>query len=119
MSDLLYEIQEHLGLITLNRVSKHNAFDNLLLSEMQHQLNAAIADSNVRVIVLKANGKHFSAGADLAWMQNMALYSEEENQKDAMVLGNLMYTLNTCPKPTLAMVHGSAFGGRSGSCRSM
>ncbi|VEB36771.1 enoyl-CoA hydratase-related protein [Legionella cherrii] len=114
MSDLLYEIQEHLGLITLNRVSKHNAFDNLLLSEMQHQLNAAIADSNVRVIVLKANGKHFSAGADLAWMQNMALYSEEENQKDAMVLGNLMYTLNTCPKPTLAMVHGSAFGGGAG-----
>ncbi|MCE0723324.1 MULTISPECIES: enoyl-CoA hydratase-related protein [Legionella] len=114
MSDLLFEIQDHLYLLTLNRVSKHNAFDNQLLSEMQHQLDAAIANSNVRVIVLKANGKHFSAGADLAWMQNMARYNEEENLKDAMVLGNLMYTLNKSPKPTLAMVHGSAFGGGAG-----
>ncbi|PWY56420.1 gamma-carboxygeranoyl-CoA hydratase [Legionella qingyii] len=114
MSDLLYEIHEHLCLLTLNRVSKHNAFDNQLLGEMQRQLNAAIADSNVRVIILKANGKHFSAGADLGWMQNMARYTEEENLKDAMVLGNLMYTLNKSPKPTLAMVHGSAFGGGAG-----
>ncbi|HHF7374775.1 enoyl-CoA hydratase-related protein [Legionella bozemanae] len=114
MSDLLYEIQDHLCLLTLNRVSKHNAFDNQLLSEIHHQLDAAIANSNVRVIVLKANGKHFSAGADLAWMQSMAHYNEEENLKDAMVLGNLMYALNKSPKPTVAMVHGSAFGGGAG-----
>ncbi|HHF7368009.1 TPA: enoyl-CoA hydratase-related protein [Legionella bozemanae] len=114
MSDLLYEIQDHLCLLTLNRVRKHNAFDNQLLSEIHHQLDAAIANSNVRVIVLKANGKHFSAGADLAWMQSMAHYNEEENLKDAMVLGNLMYALNKSPKPTIAMVHGSAFGGGAG-----
>ncbi|QMT59916.1 enoyl-CoA hydratase-related protein [Legionella sp. PC997] len=114
MSDLLYEIHDRLCLLTLNRVSKHNAFDNKLLSEMQHQLDAAIVNSNVRVIVLKANGKHFSAGADLGWMQNMAQYNEEENLRDAMVLGKLMFTLNQSPKPTLAMVHGSAFGGGAG-----
>ncbi|KTD54068.1 enoyl-CoA hydratase [Legionella sainthelensi] len=114
MSNLLSEIHGHLCLLTLNRVSKHNAFDNHLLTAIQEQLNSAIADSNVRVIVLKANGKHFSAGADLAWMQDMARFNEEENLKDAMVLGNLMYSLNTSPKPTVAMVHGSAFGGGAG-----
>lgn len=114
MSDLLYEHHDHLGLLTLNRINKHNAFDNHLLTEMQHQLDAAISDSNVRVIVLKANGKHFSAGADLAWMKAMAHFSEEENIKDSLVLGNLMYTLNKSPKPTLAMVHGFAFGGGVG-----
>lgn len=114
MSDLLYEIQDHLCLLTLNRVSKHNAFDNHLLAEMQTQLDAAIANPQVRVIVLKANGKHFSAGADLAWMQDMARFSEAENLNDAMVLGNLMYALNQSPKPTLAMVHGAAFGGGAG-----
>ena len=114
MSDLLYELHERICLLTLNRVSKHNAFDNHLLAEMQNKLDAAIADSNVRVIVLKANGKHFSAGADLTWMQDMAHFNEEENLKDAMVLGNLMYTLNKSPKPTLAMVHGFAFGGGAG-----
>lgn len=114
MSDLLYEIQDHLCLLTLNRVSKHNAFDNHLLAEMQTQLDAAIANPQIRVIVLKANGKHFSAGADLAWMQDMARFSEAENLTDALVLGNLMYTLNQSPKPTLAMVHGAAFGGGAG-----
>lgn len=114
MSDLLSEIQDHLCLLTLNRVSKHNAFDNHLLAEMQTQLDAAIANPQVRVIVLKANGKHFSAGADLAWMQDMARFSEAENLTDALVLGNLMYTLNQSPKPTLAMVHGAAFGGGAG-----
>lgn len=114
MSDLLYEIQDRLCFLTLNRVSKHNAFDNHLLAEMQTQLENAIVNPKVRVIVLKANGKHFSAGADLSWMQNMARFSEEENLQDALVLGKLMYTLNQSPKPTLAMVHGSAFGGGAG-----
>lgn len=114
MSDLLYETNDHLCIITLNRVTKHNAFDNQLLTEMQNYLDAAMADAQVRVILLKANGKHFSAGADLAWMQTMTDFSEEENLKDALVLGNLMYTLNQSPKPTIAMVHGSAFGGGAG-----
>ncbi|MGC1182679.1 enoyl-CoA hydratase-related protein [Legionella sp.] len=114
MSDLLYEIQDHLCLLTLNRVKKHNAFDNHLLAEMQTYLNNALTDPKVRVIVLKANGKHFSAGADIAWMREMAHFSEVENLKDAMILANLMYTLNQSPKPTLAMVQGCAFGGGAG-----
>ena len=114
MSDLLTEIQDKVCLLTINRVSKHNAFDNHLLALMQTQLDAAINNPEVRVIVLKANGKHFSAGADLAWMHSMAQFSEEENLNDTMVLGNLMYSLNQSPKPTIAMVQGSAFGGGAG-----
>lgn len=114
MSDLLYELHERIAFITLNRVDKHNAFDNHLLEEMQKQLTVALADSTVRVLVLKANGKHFSAGADLSWMRNMTHFTEEENVADAMILGKLMYTLNKSPKPTVAMVQGAAFGGGAG-----
>lgn len=114
MSDLLTEIQDNICFITINRVSKSNAFDNHLLAEMQTQLDLAISNPDVRVIVLKANGKHFSAGADLGWMQSMAQFSEEENLNDSLVLGNLMYRLNQSPKPTIAMVQGSAFGGGVG-----
>lgn len=114
MSDLLYEIMDKVGLLTINRVNKHNAFDNNLLAEMQAQLDVAINDPEIKVIVLKANGKHFSAGADLAWMQKMIGYSAEENLSDTMVLGNLMHSLYQCPKPTIAMVQGSAFGGGAG-----
>ncbi|WP_298623505.1 enoyl-CoA hydratase-related protein [uncultured Legionella sp.] len=114
MSDLLHEIQDKICLLTINRVNKHNAFDNHLLLEMHKQLDAAINNDQVKVIVLKANGKHFCAGADLAWMQSMINYSEEDNLKDTMVLGNLMHAIHQSPKPTIAMIHGSAFGGGAG-----
>lgn len=114
MNDLLYDVEDNLALITLNRINKHNAFDNVLLAQMQEQLDKAIGDPQVKVIILKANGNHFSAGADLAWMQRMASFSEAENLADTMILGNLMCSLYQCPKPTIAMVHGSAFGGGAG-----
>jgi methylglutaconyl-CoA hydratase len=114
MNDLLTEINGKICFLTINRVNKSNAFDNHLLIQMQTQIEWAINNPEVRVIVLKANGKHFSAGADLAWMQSMAQFNEEENLKDSLVLANLMYTLHCCPKPTIAMIQGSAFGGGAG-----
>ncbi|KTD61413.1 enoyl-CoA hydratase-related protein [Legionella spiritensis] len=114
MTDLLSEQQENIFIITLNRVAKHNAFDDQLLHDLKRTLDEAIQNPQIRAIILKANGKHFSAGADANWMQKMAQYSEEENLGDAMVLANVMYTLYRSTKPTIAMVHGAAFGGGAG-----
>lgn len=114
MSDIVCKQQQHIMLITLNRVSKHNAFDNALLAELQVALDQAQENSNVRVIVLKANGQHFSAGADATWMQRMARFSEDENLADAKVLARVMYTLYNSTKPTIAMVQGAAYGGGAG-----
>ncbi len=114
MSDILNEQQGHVLLITLNRINKHNAFDDVLLTDLQLLLDNARDNSEVRVIVLKAHGRHFSAGAELLWMQRMAHFSEEENLADAQVLARLMYTLHHHPKPTIAMVQGAAFGGGAG-----
>lgn len=114
MSDVLSEIQGHVLLITLNRISKHNAFDDNLLTDLQIILDDAQEHPQVRVILLKANGRHFSAGADIAWMQRMAQFSEEENLADAKILARLMYTLYQSKKPTIAMVQGAAMGGGAG-----
>lgn len=114
MSDLEYDMQDNIGLLTINRDYKRNAFDNHLLREMNHYLEQVTNDPRVRTLILKANGAHFSAGADLDWMHNVAQLNEEENLKDAMILGTLMYNLYHCPKPTLAMVQGAAFGGGAG-----
>lgn len=114
MSDLLYDTDQHAGIITLNRVNKHNAFDDQLLQALQRTLDAVISTPRIRVIVLRANGKHFSAGADLAWMQRMATFSEAENLADSMVLAKVMQTLHQSPKPTVAVVQGSALGGGAG-----
>jgi len=114
MDDLLSEMHNNVFVITLNRIHKHNAFDDNLLHNLQKLLDEAIAHPKARVIVLNANGKHFSAGADLGWMQRMAQYSEEENLNDAMVLAKVMHTLHHSPKPTIAAVHGVAYGGGAG-----
>lgn len=114
MTTLLRESKHHVHTITLNRPEKHNAFDDKLLLELQDALDCAIDDPQSRVIVLNAHGRHFSAGADLAWMQRMALLNETENLADAMILARVMYTLHQCPKPTIAIVQGAAYGGGAG-----
>ncbi|RUR10085.1 enoyl-CoA hydratase-related protein [Legionella sp. km772] len=114
MSDLLFDIQDSSALLTINREQKRNAFDNHLLLEMTNRLEQAQNDPLVRSIILKANGAHFSAGADLNWMKSMASFTEEENLKDSLILAKLMYTLYQGPKPTIAMIQGSAFGGGAG-----
>jgi methylglutaconyl-CoA hydratase len=114
MQDLLSELDGHVLLLTFNRTSKSNAFDDVFLCALQEQLDAAINNPAVRVIMLRANGRHFSAGADLAWMQRMASFSEAENLADAKALAHLLATLHQSPKPTLAVVQGSALGGGAG-----
>jgi len=100
--------------LTLDRPDVHNAFDDVLIAELTTRLNALDADPDVRVVVLAANGKSFSAGADLNWMKRMAQYSEAENLRDAMQLAQLMRTLDRMHKPTIARVQGAAFGGGVG-----
>jgi methylglutaconyl-CoA hydratase len=71
-------------------------------------------DERVRVVVLAAEGKSFSAGADLNWMRAMAGYTQEENLRDSQALAELLRTLNFLAKPTIALVQGAAFGGGVG-----
>jgi len=92
----------------------HNAFDETLIAELTATLLALDADPAVRVIVLAGEGKSFSAGADLAWMQRQGAASVEENLADARRLADLFRTLSTLAKPTIARVHGAALGGGMG-----
>ncbi|MDF1757741.1 MAG: enoyl-CoA hydratase-related protein [Legionellaceae bacterium] len=114
MSNVLTELNEHILTITLNRIEKHNAFDDVTLHELQSAFNNAQNNPDARVIVLKSNGKNFSAGADLAWMKRMANFSEEENQQDALTLAKVIHTLYNIGKPTIAMIQGATYGGGLG-----
>ncbi len=116
MSDqlVLQKIDKGVGRLTLNRPEVHNAFDDALIAQLTAALLSLEADRRVRVVILAAAGKSFSAGADLAWMQRMAGYSEAENLEDARALAGLMSTLDRLAKPTVAVVQGAAFGGGVG-----
>ncbi|WP_269532582.1 enoyl-CoA hydratase-related protein [Chitinimonas sp. BJYL2] len=116
MSTLLHTETSTTGIatLTLANAERHNAFDDTLIVDLTRELERLDADPAVRVVVLAAAGKSFSAGADLGWMKRMASYSEAENLADAQKLAKLMHTLDTLSKPTVAAVQGPAYGGGVG-----
>ncbi len=111
---LLIERSGAILTLRLNRPGLHNAFDAALIGALTTALDDAGRDPSVRVVVLAAEGPSFSAGADLQWMRGMAAASEDDNRSDALALARLMRTLDELPRPTLARVHGAAFGGGVG-----
>ncbi|MEM6682882.1 MAG: enoyl-CoA hydratase-related protein, partial [Pseudomonadota bacterium] len=98
--------------LTLNRPNVHNAFNPKLIAA----LHAAFSDvpADVRVIILRGEGKSFCAGADLTWMKDASRYSREENVADAQRLSAMLNTIYQCPVPVIADVHGAAYGGGVG-----
>lgn len=107
-------IDDHFFIIRLNRPEKHNAFHPDLIQALHQGVLEACASPNIVAILIQAEGKHFSAGADLEWMQTSIQHTRDENIADALTLGNMLYTLYTSPKPTIALVHGAAYGGGAG-----
>jgi len=100
--------------VTLNNPDKHNAFDDVMISELTQIFKTLNNNADVRVMILAATGKSFSAGADLNWMKRMVNYSREENLADAMALADMLKTLNFMTMPTIARVQGATFGGAVG-----
>jgi methylglutaconyl-CoA hydratase len=100
--------------VTMARSAVFNAFDEAMIGELDAAFAALVADDAVRVIVLAGEGKHFSAGADLQWMQRASLASLEWNLEDARRFAGMLSRIETCPKPTVARVQGAALGGGVG-----
>ena len=100
--------------LTLNRPEVHNAFDNVMISELLQALKDVEDSEQARVLVLRSEGKNFSAGADLNWMRSMADKNYQQNVEDAGELGLLMERLDLLSKPSIALVQGAAFGGAVG-----
>ncbi|MFG6485343.1 enoyl-CoA hydratase-related protein [Roseateles sp. BYS78W] len=100
--------------LTMNRPAVFNAFDETLISELDDAFAQLGADASVRAIVLAGSGKHFSAGADLQWMQRAAAASQDDNLADARRFSAMLARIADCPKPTLARVQGAALGGGVG-----
>lgn len=114
MSKLLTELKDHILTLTLNHPEKHNAFDDEILGLLDSALDQAQQNADAHVIVLQAQGRHFSAGADLAWMKRMVHLSEADNRADALRFAQIIHKLYRSPKPTIALVQGATYGGGIG-----
>jgi methylglutaconyl-CoA hydratase len=113
-STIEVDVRNGIGILSLNRPDVHNAFNETLIAELTTALGALEADAGVRVVVLTGHGKSFCAGADLNWMKKMAGYGPAENLADAQALALMLRTLYGLAKPTVARIHGAAYGGGVG-----
>ena len=109
-----YSVKDRIGFITLNRPEKRNALSFELIAEMKNAFNQADKDERVKVIVLRANGETFCAGADLDGLQKLQNFSREENLEDSRHLKELFYKIYTLNKVVIAQVQGHALAGGCG-----
>jgi methylglutaconyl-CoA hydratase len=100
--------------VTMSRPAVFNAFDEAMIGELGAVFARLSDDTAVRVIVLAGDGKHFSAGADLQWMQRASTASREWNLEDARRFASMLALIENCPKPTVARIQGAALGGGVG-----
>jgi methylglutaconyl-CoA hydratase len=108
--------QRGMACVTLARPEIHNAFDETMIEELTRAFAALDHDPAIRVIVLAAQGRSFSAGADLRWMERASQNSRAANLEDARRFARMMQTIYECRKPVIARVQGAAYGGGVGLC---
>jgi methylglutaconyl-CoA hydratase len=100
--------------VTLNRPEVNNAYDAGLINGVLAAMDELGRKPNLRVVVLKGNGKHFQAGADLKWINGVRPKSADENEAVSRATFEAVQRLNTLPIPTVALVQGGCFGGGTG-----
>lgn len=100
--------------VTLNRPERNNAYNGEVINALIAGMESLAADPAVRVVVIRGNGKHFQAGADLSWLKEMGQLSPLENIEVSRRTASAIQGLTEFPKPTIALIHGGCFGGGTG-----
>ena len=106
--------EDQVATVTLARPDAHNALNVALIEELTSCFEEIAEDEGVRVVVLAGEGRSFCAGADIGYMRDTAGFTYEDNLDDARRLATMYWTIDECPKPLVARVHGAALGGGSG-----
>lgn len=100
--------------LIMNRPQVHNAFNSEMIRELAAAVDAAKQDADVRLVILTGAGESFCAGADLNWMREVIRYSYEQNLRESRELAELIHSIYTLPKPTIARINGAVIGGGTG-----
>jgi methylglutaconyl-CoA hydratase len=111
---LKIQLGESMAWVNLNRPEVRNALNPELIRELTEAFDWLNSRDDIRVIILKGNGKCFCAGADLEYMKDMASFSYNQNVADAEKLSKLFQTIYFCNKAVIVDVHGACIGGANG-----
>jgi methylglutaconyl-CoA hydratase len=111
---LQYEVEGRLAYITINRPAKRNALSADVVTELKQAFEAAEADEDVKIIILRASGDVFCAGADLKYLQELQANTYQENLADSTHLMQLFHQIYTLKKVVIGQVQGHALAGGCG-----
>src|SRR5687768_15038127 len=111
MKYITYAVKDRIGFITLNRPEKRNALNFELVAELKEAFTRAENDVDVKVIILKAAGEAFCAGADLEYLRQLQEFSYEQNFADSNHLKELFLQIYELKKVVIAQVQGHALAG--------
>lgn len=111
---ILKESRDEICVFTINRPEKRNALSPELVKELRAEIEKVKQDDGVKTVVLTGAGNAFCAGADLAYLQKLSRYSEDENLQDSTTLSELFLEIYQLPKITIAMLNGPALAGGCG-----
>jgi methylglutaconyl-CoA hydratase len=115
MSDTIrVDTRGPIATVTLARPDVRNAFNEVLIAELQQAFKSLGEADGVRVVVLTGDGPTFCAGADVQWMKKSKDRTERENAADARAMADMFRAIDECPKPVIGLVRGAALGGGSG-----
>jgi methylglutaconyl-CoA hydratase len=111
---VLYQLQDGIARITLNRPEKRNALDQELVSELKEAVASSARDPQCRVVLLAGAGTDFCSGADLAGLDKTAQSGVLDNMADARNMADVFLMMRNHPRPVIAAVHGRALAGGCG-----
>jgi methylglutaconyl-CoA hydratase len=109
-----FEVEDKIGYLTLNRPEKRNALSDKVVEELTAAFEQIESSDEVKIVILKAEGKAFCAGADLEYLKRISQNSYEENLKDSIHLKDLFYKIYSLNKIVIAQIQGHAIAGGAG-----
>ena len=107
---IIYEVEDNILTITLNRPERMNAFNDQMSSEIHNALDRADADDNVKAIIFTGAGRGFCAGADLSSGSETFDYESDGRGIHPDGGGVLTLRLFECLKPVISACNGPAVG---------
>jgi methylglutaconyl-CoA hydratase len=111
---ILYEVQDGIARITLNRPEKRNALNGELVGALREAIASSARHSQCRVVVISGAGTDFCSGADLAGLEQSAQAGVLDNMADARNMAEVFLMMRSHPRPIISAVHGRALAGGCG-----
>lgn len=107
-------IENNIATLILDRPEKQNALNADMIKSISNYIKKLNAQAGIRALIIKANGKHFCAGADIKWLIDSKSLCKADNIADAKKLRDMLELIETTNFVTISYVKGNVFGGGVG-----